>query len=146
MTGAAAERANAAFEAAYAASIGAGRVSPMPGRRAAMDELAAHGIKVCLTTGFAPATRDALARGARLAGAGRPGARAGRRGRGRPYPDMILTAVIALRIDDVRSVAVVGDTTNDLLAGRRAGAGLVVGVLTGAHDKDQLSTRGRRPR
>jgi len=137
---AAAERANGAFEAAYAAAIVAGRLSPMPGADAAMDELAAHGIKLCLTTGFAPATRDAL-----LAALGWE-----RRadlvlspadsGRGRPYPDMILSAVIRLQIDDVRSVVVVGDTTNDLLAGRRSGAGLVVGVLTGAHDKDQLSS------
>jgi len=136
----AAERANAAFEAAYAASIAAGRVSPMPGADAVMDELAAGGIKICLTTGFAPATRDAL-----LAALGWE-TRAdlvlapADSGRGRPYPDMILSAVIALRIDDVRSVVVVGDTTNDLLAGCRAGAGLVVGVLTGAHDKDQLSS------
>jgi phosphoglycolate phosphatase len=137
---AAAERANAAFEDAYAASLAAGRVSPMPGADAAMDELAAAGIKICLTTGFAPATRDAL-----IAALGWE-----RRadlvltpadcGRGRPYPDMILSAVIRLAIDDVRSVVVVGDTTNDLLAGRRSGAGLVVGVLSGAHDKDQLSS------
>ncbi len=48
---------------------------------------------------------------------------------------MILTAVIRLEIDDVRQVAVVGDTTNDLLAGWRAGAGIVAGVLTGAHGR-----------
>jgi phosphoglycolate phosphatase len=137
---AAAERANAAFEDAYAASLAAGRVSPMPGADAAMDELAAAGIKICLTTGFAPATRDALIaalgweRRADLVLAPADS------GRGRPYPDMILSAVISLRIDDVRSVVVVGDTTNDLLAGRRAGAGLVVGVLTGAHDQDRLTS------
>jgi phosphoglycolate phosphatase len=136
----AAERANAAFEAAYAASIGAGRVSPMPGADAAMDELAAGGIKICLTTGFAPATRDALLAALGWQGRADLVLAPADSGRGRPYPDMILSAVLALRIDDVRSVVVVGDTTNDLLAGRRAGAGLVVGVLTGAHDKDQLSS------
>jgi phosphoglycolate phosphatase len=137
---AAAGVANDAFEAAYGASIKAGRVSPMPGAEAAMDELAAHGLKICLTTGFAPATRADL-----LAALGWE-SRAdlvlspADAGRGRPHPDMILTAVIRLEIDDVRSVVVVGDTTNDLLAGRRSGAGLVVGVLTGAHDAERLSS------
>ena len=46
---------------------------------------------------------------------------------------MILTAVLRLRIDDVAEVAVVGDTSSDLLAGTRSGASMVVGVLSGAH-------------
>jgi phosphoglycolate phosphatase-like HAD superfamily hydrolase len=51
---------------------------------------------------------------------------------------MILTAVLRLRIDDVAEVAVVGDTTSDLQAGSRAGASMVVGVLSGAHTKTEL--------
>ena len=43
-----------------------------------------------------------------------------------------------LGIDDVRSLAVAGDTANDLLAGWRAGAGVVAGVLTGAHGRAAL--------
>ena len=137
-----AARANAAFEVAFAAGIEAGRVAPMPGAPETMDELAAHGIAVCLTTGFAPATRDALL--AALGWEGRADLVLSPQdaGRGRPFPDMVLTAVLRLAIDDVRAVVVVGDTTNDLLAGRRAGAGLVVGVLTGAHDKDELAAVG----
>jgi phosphoglycolate phosphatase-like HAD superfamily hydrolase len=52
---------------------------------------------------------------------------------------MILTAVLRLRIDDVREVAVVGDTANDLLAGTRSGASLVIGVLSGAHSPVELA-------
>ena len=59
-------------------------------------------------------------------------------GRGRPWPDMILHAVLQLRIDDVAEVAVVGDTASDLVAGTRAGASFVVGVLTGAHSRAEL--------
>ena len=44
-------------------------------------------------------------------------------------------------VDDPRAVAVVGDTVSDLEAGRAAGAGAVVGVLSGAHDE---ATLGRR--
>ncbi len=52
---------------------------------------------------------------------------------------MILTAVLRLRIDDVAEVAVVGDTTSDLIAGTRAGASIVAGVLTGAHSAEELA-------
>jgi phosphoglycolate phosphatase-like HAD superfamily hydrolase len=45
---------------------------------------------------------------------------------------------VVLEIDEVGAVAVVGDTASDLVAGRRAGAGIVVGVLTGAHDRAEL--------
>jgi phosphoglycolate phosphatase-like HAD superfamily hydrolase len=58
--------------------------------------------------------------------------------RGRPYPDLALKALMACEIDDVRSLAVAGDTANDLLAGWRAGAGVVAGVLTGAHSRTEL--------
>src|SRR5262249_655493 len=54
-------------------------------------------------------------------------------GRGRPAPDVVLSAVMQLEIDAVQQVVVVGDTRNDLLCGARSGAGLVCGVLTGAH-------------
>ena len=39
-------------------------------------------------------------------------------------------------------VAVVGDTSYDMLSGVRAGAGLVAGVLTGAHDAQALRSAG----
>jgi phosphoglycolate phosphatase-like HAD superfamily hydrolase len=51
---------------------------------------------------------------------------------------MILTAVIRLGIEDVRQVAVAGDTASDLLSGWRAGAGMVAGVLTGAHGRAEF--------
>src|SRR5262249_49696070 len=59
--------------------------------------------------------------------------------RGRPAPDLVLAAVLRLGIDDVRHVAVAGDTANDLLAGHRAGASIVAGVLAGAHDRQTLA-------
>jgi len=52
---------------------------------------------------------------------------------------MILTALLRLRIDDVAQIAVVGDTTSDLLAGTRSGASMVIGVLTGAHSREELA-------
>ena len=95
-------------------------------------------MRVCLTTGFSPATLAALLEAlgwhdrADLALAPGPGVR------GRPHPDLILSAVLRLGVDDVRRVAVAGDTASDLLAGTRAGASVVAGVLTGAHDRAAL--------
>jgi len=105
-----------------------------------MQALRGAGMKVCLTTGFSAPTRDALV--ARLGWQQLVDLvlSPGDAGRGRPWPDMILTAVIRLQIGDVRHVAVAGDTTSDLWAAHRAGAGIVAGVLTGAHDRAQLES------
>ena len=43
-----------------------------------------------------------------------------------------------LRVESVHSVATVGDTVDDLIAGHRAGAAVVAGVLTGAHSRAEL--------
>jgi phosphoglycolate phosphatase-like HAD superfamily hydrolase len=56
---------------------------------------------------------------------------------------MVLTAFLRTAVaEDVRQLAVVGDTSYDMLSGVRAGAGVVAGVLTGAHRRDALSEAG----
>lgn len=134
-----AARATAAFAEAYEAQVDAGGAREIPGARDLFRRLRSRGVAVCLTTGFAPSTRDALldALGWReeidlaLSPADV--------GRGRPAPDMILAAMDRLGVADPDAVVVVGDTTSDLEAGRRAGAGAVVGVLSGAHDEATLA-------
>ena len=131
----AAARANKVFEDAYRSAVEAGRITPIHGAEEVIRGLRHAGCKVCLTTGFAPATRDAVLAAVgweKLADLVLSPADAGR---GRPYPDMILTAVLRLEIESVADVAVAGDTASDMLAGRRAGASIVAGVLTGAHDR-----------
>ncbi|MFF4769612.1 phosphonatase-like hydrolase [Streptomyces sp. NPDC001255] len=139
-----ARRANTVFEKAYGALIGEGLVTPVDGAREAIGELTADGRTVVLTTGFARATQDAIldALGWRdLAALTLCPADAG--GRGRPYPDMVLEAFLRTRAtDDVRQVAVVGDTAYDMASGVHAGAGAVVGVLTGAHEREALREAG----
>ncbi|WP_078857828.1 phosphonatase-like hydrolase [Streptomyces sp. NRRL F-4474] len=138
-----ARRANSAFEEAYAELVDGGLVTPVPGARAAIEELRADGRTVALTTGFARVTQDAIldALGWQdLADLTLCPADAG--GRGRPHPDMVLTAFLRTgAVADVSDVVVVGDTAYDMLSGRRAGAGTVAGVLTGVHDRATL-TRG----
>jgi phosphonatase-like hydrolase len=137
-----AQQANAAFEAAYARLVRAGHCEPVPGAEQAVKALRAAGVRVALTTGFARPTQDAIldALGWRdLADLALTPADAGR---GRPYPDMILTAVLRLGIEDVRDVAVVGDTPSDVVSGLRAGASVAAGVLTGAGTRTEFEAAG----
>ncbi|MFF4370355.1 phosphonatase-like hydrolase [Streptomyces sp. NPDC001594] len=139
-----AQLANSAFERAYAELVDGGLVSEVLGARAAIEELRAHGHTVALTTGFARVTQDAIldALGWRdLADLTLCPADAG--GRGRPYPDMVLAAFLRTgAVADVRETVVAGDTAYDMLSGRRAGAGVVAGVLTGAHNRATLTGHG----
>jgi phosphonatase-like hydrolase len=140
------DRARAAhhsFERAYDSIIDRVGLTPIPGAEAAMDELTDSGVRVCLMTGFGRATLgriiDTLGwwkRADLLICPDDAG------GRGRPYPDMILTAALRLQVEDVRHIAVCGDTASDILSGRRSGASIVAGVLTGAHDRTDLEAAG----
>jgi phosphonatase-like hydrolase len=139
---AAAERATAAFEEAYAEIAAEQGVAEIPGAGETIRALADAGLSVALTTGFAPATRDVLldALGWRdLIDVALSPVDAGR---GRPAPDLVLTALLRTGATSVSAVAVVGDTTSDVLSGRRAGAGFVAGVRSGAHDAHALRDAG----
>jgi phosphonatase-like hydrolase len=130
--------ATAAFAAAYEAIVAAGDVAEIPGALGVLRDLRAAGIKVCLTTGFAPSTRDALLHVLGWAPDIDLALSPADVGRGRPAPDLILGAMERLGVEDPHAVAVVGDTVSDLQAGNAAGAGMVVGVLSGAHDAATL--------
>jgi phosphoglycolate phosphatase len=134
----AAQQANAAFEEHYARSVRAGDVEPLPGATETFAALRAAGIKVCLATGFSPATRDALLDALGwwpLVDLVLSPADAGR---GRPWPDLPLTALLRLGGGAVGELAVAGDTPSDVESGLRAGAGLVAGVLTGSSTREEL--------
>jgi phosphonatase-like hydrolase len=134
-----AEAANTAFEEAFDQAVDRGEVAALPGSADTFADLRAGGVRLCLTTGFSPATRNRIISTLGWAGLIDLALSPADAGRGRPWPDMILTAVLRLRIDDVAEVAVVGDTTSDLIAGTRSGASIVAGVLTGAHTAGELA-------
>ena len=134
----AAARAAEAFEQAYAELVGEEGAEAIEGAEQMLRDLRAAGLSVALTTGFAPATRDAILDALgwhELVDVALSPIDAGR---GRPAPDLVLTALLRTGASSVQSVVVVGDTTSDVASGRRAGAGLVVGVLSGAHDRAAL--------
>jgi phosphonatase-like hydrolase len=137
-----AQRGNQVFEESYGDSVRAGLVTPLPGAVETIAALRAAGIKVCLCTGFAPATRDAV-----LDALGwRPqidlALSPADAGRGRPWPDLPLTALLRLGGGAVSELAVVGDTAADVESGLRAGAGLVAGVTTGSASREVLAAAG----
>jgi phosphoglycolate phosphatase len=138
---AAACKANEAFEDHYATAVRAGNVSPLPGAEETFAALRQAGVRVCLATGFSPATRDAiigkLGWGGRVDLALSPADA----GRGRPWPDLPLTALLRLG-GAVSELAVAGDTASDIESGRRAGAAIVAGVLTGASTRADLEQVG----
>ena len=103
-----------------------------------MKVLRGGGIKVCLTTGFSDEVQRAVIEHlgwddviGLLHSPERDGPRA-------PVPRHGPNPALRAQVDDVREVAVVGDTANDLWSGHRAGASVVAGVLTGSHKRAEL--------
>ena len=84
------------------------RCTAIAGAEATLGILRDAGMRLCLTTGFSPATRERVIAALGWEGRVDLALSPADAGRGRPWPDMILTAVLRLRIDDVAEVAVVG--------------------------------------
>jgi phosphoglycolate phosphatase len=135
-----ADTATARFASAYEAIVAAGEVEPITGAPDVLRALRGRGVRICLTTGFAPSTRDALLDALGWWDDIDLALSPADVGRGRPAPDLILGAMARLGIDEPGAVVVAGDTVSDLEAGTAAGARAVVGVLTGAHDEATLAT------
>ena len=138
----AARAAKRAFAEAYDAMIADGAVRPVPGAEETVHEMRARGVRVCLATGFGRHTQNSILEALGWMGLADLSLCSEDAGRGRPSPDMVLTAVLALDIDDVRDVLVVGDTGADIASGLRSGAGSAIGVLTGAHSRGELMAAG----
>ena len=133
------EDAYAAFRSSLEAAYAGAGVRPIPGAESTFDWLRGRGIKIALTTGFYRRVADII-----LVSLGwmteviDASVCSDDVARGRPAPDMILRAMGATGVADPRRVAKVGDTVLDLEAGQSAGAGLLVGVLTGSGTREQL--------
>jgi phosphoglycolate phosphatase len=135
-----AEQAYRAFVAGFTAEVERGAVRPIAGVGDVLAELRQLGLCVCLMTGFPPALQRSIIDALGWASLIDLSVSSDEVAHGRPHPDMVRYAAEGAGVDDVARVVVVGDTVNDLLAGQRAGAGLLVGVTTGAHDASRLSS------
>lgn len=133
---------NVAFEASLAELIDEGRCREVPGAEAAIRELRASGKKIAFTTGFSRATADGILNALGWNDLADVVLTPADAGRGRPAPDLNLMALLRTGAESVASMVTVGDTAFDALSGRAAGAGLVVGVLTGASEAESLLEAG----
>ena len=137
-----AQQANRAFEAAYDELIDNGNARPIPGAAEAITNLRSAGVKVALTTGFSGTTQEKLLAALGWQSLADLALAPGDGVRGRPYPDLILTALMRLQIDGVGNVAALGDTSSDIDSALRAGCAIAAGTLTGAHTQRQLHDAG----
>jgi phosphoglycolate phosphatase len=137
-----ARKANEAFEDHYAAAVRRGAISALPGAQDTIMRLRDAGVRVCLATGFSPATRDAILSELGWGNLIDLALSPTDAGRGRPWPDLPLTALLILHGGAVSELAVAGDTASDVESGLRAGAGVVAGVLSGAGSRADLEQAG----
>ena len=133
--------ANAAFEAAYERAVRRGEVEAVPGAEQVLRSLRDAGIRVCLITGFAPTTREAIIDAVEWRQLVDLALSPADVGRGRPWPDLVEHATRHFGVD-LGEVAVCGDTVSDLLCGTRAGAAVVAGVVA---DPEQAAEMAATP-
>jgi phosphonatase-like hydrolase len=133
-----AQYAHQAFELALPSVLAQGGIHAVDGAEPALIALRDAGHRVCLLSRLSPRCIGAIVDelGWRdlvdLTVAPDAGTRTP------PHPDLVLTAMVRLGVASVRDVAVVADSANTLVAGARAGASAVIGVLTGAHALAEL--------
>ena len=123
-------------------AIAEGNAASIDGAAEAVTRLRENGIRVALTTGFSGATQEKLLAALGWQSLADLVLAPGEGVRGRPYPDLILTALMRLEVDGVTNVATLGDTSNDIESALRAGAAIAAGTLTGAHDEQRLRAAG----
>jgi phosphoglycolate phosphatase len=137
-----AEAAALSFERSFRAAVDRTGIAPVPGAAEAIGQLTDSGVRVCLITSL---SRRLLGLVLETLGWWRlidltlcpedvP--------RGCPWPDLVLTAMLRLGVEDVRAAAFAGSTASEVECGKRAGASIVAGVLTGGHTDDRLRAAG----
>jgi phosphonatase-like hydrolase len=132
------ERVYLTFQDLLIEALGKHGVEAIPGVEEAFDRLRVNGCQVFLATGFDARIMDFVIGQLNWEKVVDGVVTSDDVFRGRPAPDLIFTAMHRARVAHVKSVISVGDTANDLKAAQAAGVGASIGVLTGAHDQEQL--------
>jgi phosphoglycolate phosphatase len=137
-----AEAATLAFDRSYRLAVDRSGLAPMPGAGEAVEQIRGAGVRVCLLTGLSRSllglVLDTLSwwRAVDLVLCPEDAPR------GYPWPDSMLCAMLRLGVTDVRETAYAGGTESGILCGKRAGASIVAGILTGGHTRDRLHRAG----
>ena len=137
-----AEAAALSFERSFRAGIDRHGLLPVPGARETLDGLRESGIRICMITGLSRRllgiVLDTLGWWRHVDLALSPEDVP----RGCPWPDQMLAAMLRLGVEDVQEAAYAGSTTSGIRCGKRAGARIIAGVLTGGHTRDRLREAG----
>lgn len=144
------EKANLAhnhFIEGYIQLVKNGRLIEFEGVTDLFDRLRRNGIAVGVTTGFPRDILDSVIDGLKWASHIDFSVAASEVVQGRPAPDMILRTIDLYNKKfntqiSAKDIAVIGDTESDMQAGATAGATIIAGVSTGAHNPDQLFHAG----
>lgn len=137
-----AQAANKSFENHYGALVLDGRIESIPGSVETINTLRESGVAIAFLTGFSAVTRDDILRSLGWEGLADIALCPADAGRGRPFPDLVLTAALKMQVSAISNVVVIGDTPADIATGLSAGASQVIGVLTGVGDEPQLLSAG----
>jgi phosphoglycolate phosphatase len=137
-----AQAAYLAFDKSLGGAVQRLGIYPVPGAPEALDELAAAGWRSCVISSVSRRLLRGLLGALGWQDRFDLAVSVDEVPRGCPWPDPVLYAMLTLGVDDVRDAVVVQATESGVLAGRRAGAGLVAGVLTGTHPAARLRSAG----
>jgi len=137
-----AQVASLAFARSYRAAVDRNGLAALPGAEETIDKLTGSGVRVCLTTGLPRDLLSLILDTLGWRGHGDLALCPDDVSRAFPWPDLVLTAMLRLGTGDVREVAVASGTEHGLLAGHRAGARIVAGVLTGPHPPARMGQAG----
>jgi phosphoglycolate phosphatase len=137
-----AQAAELAFEKSLADAMGRTESRPVPGARAVLDDLAARGCRLCVMTSLSGRILDGLLGALGWREVFDAALSADDVQRGFPGPDYALAAMLRVGVGDVRELAMVHSTGAGVECGRRAGANIAVGVLTGPHSAARLRGAG----
>ena len=137
-----AEAAALSFERSFRAVVDRTGLEPVPGAGEAIAELRASGVRICVISGLSRRLvgliLDSLDWWRRVDLA----LSADDVPRGCPWPDLMLAAMLRLGVEDVRAAAYAGRTASGVECAKRAGAGIIAGVLTGGHTRGRLRSAG----
>jgi phosphoglycolate phosphatase len=137
-----AQAASLAFERSFQAAVDRFGTLPLGGANEALAKLTAAGTRVCLMSCLSRPAFSLIIEGLDWWHRADLLLCADDVTRRFPWPDLVLTAILRLGVGDVRDVAMVTASESGVLAARRAGARLVVGVLSGVHDAGRLRRAG----
>ncbi len=131
------------YIAAYREAFGPVAVShtrPLPGLEACLKTLRREGLRIAIATHRSGRGAVQILEGFGLRGFFDAIVALEHIERAKPDPDPVLKALALIHVEP-KAAAMVGDTPDDVQAGRAAGA-LAIGVVTGAHARDVLYAAG----